>query len=76
MDKKQKLLEQIRADITSSNICPDLAKGAKNLVMGDGNINADIIFVGEAPGKKEAETARPFCGASGRILDELLDSIN
>lgn len=45
-------------------------------VIGEGHHNADIMFIGEAPGKNEAETAKPFCGASGRILDELLDSID
>ena len=34
------------------------------------------MFIGEAPGKNEAETGRPFCGAAGKILDELLSSIN
>lgn len=45
-------------------------------VIGEGNHYAKIVFVGEAPGKNEAETARPFCGAAGRILDELLESID
>jgi len=45
-------------------------------VFGEGDVNAKIMFVGEAPGKKEAETGRPFVGAAGRILDELLQSIN
>lgn len=44
-------------------------------VIGQGDHYADIMFIGEAPGKNEAETGRPFCGASGRILDELLASI-
>lgn len=44
-------------------------------VIGEGNHDADIVFIGEAPGKNEAEKARPFCGASGRVLDEMLDSI-
>jgi len=44
-------------------------------VIGEGNHHAAVMFVGEAPGKNEAETGRPFCGASGRVLDELLDSI-
>ena len=43
-------------------------------VLGEGSHDADIMFVGEAPGKNEAATGRPFCGASGRILDELLES--
>jgi DNA polymerase len=45
-------------------------------VIGQGDHYADIMFIGEAPGKNEAETGRPFCGASGRILDELLGSID
>lgn len=44
-------------------------------VIGEGNHDARIMFVGEAPGKNEAMTARPFCGASGALLDELLASI-
>lgn len=73
--KKQQLLDQIRADILAKNICPDLANEAKNLVMGDGNIDADIVFVGEAPGKKEDELGLPFMGAAGKFLNELLESI-
>ncbi len=45
-------------------------------VLGEGSHDAKIIFVGEAPGKNEAKTGRPFCGAAGKILDELLQSIN
>ncbi|MCY3866200.1 MAG: uracil-DNA glycosylase [Chloroflexi bacterium] len=45
-------------------------------VIGQGDHYADIMFIGEAPGKNEAETGRPFCGASGRVLDELLASID
>lgn len=44
-------------------------------VIGAGSHDADIMFIGEAPGKNEAKTGRPFCGASGRILDELLQTI-
>ena len=44
-------------------------------VIGEGNHAADIMFIGEAPGKNEAETGRPFCGRSGVVLDELLKSI-
>ncbi len=42
-------------------------------VVGEGDLNAEIIFVGEAPGKNEAESGRPFCGRAGKILDDLLD---
>lgn len=44
-------------------------------VIGEGNHYAHIMFVGEAPGENEAKQGRPFCGAAGRILDELLHSI-
>lgn len=44
-------------------------------VIGQGSHTAQIMFIGEAPGKNEAEQARPFCGASGRVLDELLASV-
>ncbi len=45
-------------------------------VVGEGSHDAHIMFIGEAPGKNEAETARPFCGRSGKLLDELLLSID
>lgn len=76
MNKKQTLLEQIRADIIANNICPDLAKTATNLVMGDGNVDADIVFIGEAPGKNEDEQGIPFVGAAGKFLDTMLETIN
>lgn len=72
MIQKHTLLEQIRADILSQGICPDLAKQAKNLVMGDGNEDAQIVIIGEAPGKNEDEQGKPFIGASGKFLTEML----
>lgn len=72
MNKKQLFLEQIRADIIKNNICPDLAREAKNLVMGDGDIDAEIVLIGEAPGKNEDETGLPFVGAAGKFLNEML----
>jgi uracil-DNA glycosylase family 4 len=72
---KQKLLEQIKADIIKQNICPDLAQEATQLVFGDGNPDAEIVFIGEAPGKKEDETGLPFVGAAGKFLDEMLAGI-
>lgn len=44
-------------------------------VIGEGNHDSNIVFIGEAPGKNEAEQGRPFCGASGRILSEMIASI-
>lgn len=72
MADKRTLLEQIAADILAKNICPDLAKQATQLVMGGGNIDAEIVFIGEAPGKQEDEQGLPFVGASGKFLNEML----
>lgn len=44
-------------------------------VIGEGNHDADIMFIGEAPGKNEAESGRPFCGAAGKLLTHLIESI-
>lgn len=71
----QSLLDQIAADITENNICPDLAETATNLVMGDGSANAEIVFIGEAPGKNEDEQGLPFVGAAGKFLNEMLAGI-
>ncbi len=73
---KQQRLDRIRADIERKNICPDLANTAKNLVFGSGSIDAKIVFIGEAPGKKEDESGEPFVGAAGKFLDQMLLSIN
>lgn len=69
---KQIRLDQVRQAIIENNICSELATDAKNLVMGDGNVNADIVFIGEAPGKKEDEQGIPFVGAAGKFLNEML----
>jgi DNA polymerase len=74
--KKQGLLEQIKADIVTNNICPDLAREATNLVMGDGNLDAQIVLIGEAPGKQEDLQGLPFIGAAGKFLDKMLESAN
>jgi DNA polymerase len=46
-----------------------------NIVVGKGNLNAGILFVGEAPGRKEDEQGIPFCGAAGKNLDKLLFNV-
>ena len=71
MDKRSQL-EQIATDILEKNICPDLAESATQLVLGDGNVNAEIVFIGEAPGKNEDEQGLPFVGAAGKFLNEML----
>ncbi|NPE26382.1 uracil-DNA glycosylase [Methanococcoides sp. SA1] len=52
-----------------------LFKYCINIVVGKGNPNADILFVGEAPGRKEDEVGEPFVGAAGKNLDKLLSNV-
>ncbi len=70
-----KALDALHQQILDENICPDLAASATQLVFGEGNENADLVFVGEAPGKKEDEQGIPFVGAAGKFLNEMLAKI-
>lgn len=53
----------------------ELFGSCMNFVVGKGNINSDILFVGEAPGRNEDEQGIPFCGAAGKNLDNLLERV-
>lgn len=74
MDVEQSL-RNISLEINKCELC-ELCKNRKNPVPGQGNTKSKILFIGEAPGKNEDLSGNPFCGASGRLLDELLASIN
>ena len=69
---KQAELDTLAAEIVEAGICSELASQATQLVMGDGNADADIVFIGEAPGKNEDLQGKPFVGAAGKFLDEML----
>lgn len=58
-----------------NSVCSELAKQAAQLVFADGSPEADIVFIGEAPGKSEDEQGLPFVGAAGKLLNEMLESI-
>ncbi len=76
--QKIELMKKIKDEILNLKASPLYKERIKNKVfpvIGEGSHNAHIMFVGEAPGKNEAATGKPFCGASGRILDELLASV-
>lgn len=78
MNKKTEELKKIRDKVWNLKESPLYEYRRKNKyypVLGEGNHNAHIMFIGEAPGKNEAETGRPFCGQAGRILDELFESV-
>lgn len=65
-------LEHLMTQIQENAPCPELAALATQLVPGHGNPSARIVFIGEAPGKKEDETGLPFQGAAGKFLNEML----
>jgi uracil-DNA glycosylase len=67
-------LEHLHSEILTCTIC-ELHKGRKNAVPGEGSPDAKIMFVGEGPGQHEDEQGRPFVGAAGKLLTELLESI-
>ena len=69
---KQTQLDELKAKILADNVCPQLAEQATQLVMGDGNADAEMVFIGEAPGKNEDEQGLPFVGAAGKFLNEML----
>lgn len=73
---KQARLDDIRQRILDDKITPELAETAIQLVFGEGHPDADIVVIGEAPGKKEDELGQPFVGASGKFLNQMLESIN
>lgn len=78
MDERTELLRQIKDEVVNLKNSPlALARVKNNVfpVLGEGSHTAEIMFIGEAPGRNEAATGRPFCGAAGRVLDELLQSI-
>lgn len=64
-------LDQIKAQVEGCRRCP-LAETRTNVVFGDGNSNARVMIIGEAPGKNEDLQGVPFVGAAGKYLDELL----
>jgi DNA polymerase len=73
-DTPRRTLAAIAKQVAGCNDCP-LYKGTANPVPGEGNASAEIMFIGEGPGFYEDKQGRPFVGASGKFLDELLASI-
>jgi uracil-DNA glycosylase len=79
MSEKTEALEKIKDDVVNLQESPLYTYRTENNyfpVIGEGSHDARIMFIGEAPGENEAKTGRPFCGRAGKLLDELLASIN
>src|SRR3989344_3088087 len=79
MEEKRELMKKIRDEVVALSNSPLYAFRVENKnlpVIGEGSHDARFMLVGEAPGRNEAATGRPFCGRAGKILDELLASID
>src|SRR5512144_440620 len=70
----QKVLEQVGQEVALCSKCA-LQFSRKKAVPGEGPYNSEIMFIGEGPGFYENEQGRPFVGAAGKFLDELLAGI-
>ena len=73
MDKSQKL-QVLQKDLESKKDMP-LIKSPEDVVFGDGNPNAEIMFIGEAAGYWESIKRKPFVGNAGKLLDEVMNSV-
>lgn len=73
-NNRTRRMAQIKDEVVNLKQSP-LYQWRVKPVIGEGSHYAKIMFVGEAPGRNESETGRPFCGAAGKVLDELLASI-
>ncbi len=71
---KEDIFEELKKEVLKCKKC-ELHKTRTNVVFGEGDINADLMFVGEAPGKDEDLQGRPFVGRAGRLLRDLLRDV-
>lgn len=72
---RQEKLNELNSRMSACSQCA-LRPGCVQVVPGEGSANAEIMFIGEGPGAKEDELGRPFVGAAGKFLDEMLATIN
>ena len=73
-DERRRALDQIAAEVAVCRLCP-LHAGRTNAVPGEGHPDTEVVFVGEGPGFNEDQHGRPFVGAAGGLLNELLRAI-
>jgi len=73
---RREALKQVLAQARACTRCPELAATRNTVVFGSGNADAELMFVGEAPGATEDERGVPFVGRAGKLLDQLLGEID
>lgn len=69
------ILNDLKLKVTQCTLCPELVKNRTHVVFGSGNINAQLMFVGEAPGRDEDVQGLPFVGRAGQLLTKIIESI-
>src|ERR1700760_2561718 len=74
-EERREALKAVLTQARPSTRSPELAGTRKSVVFGAGNADADLMFVGEAPGASEDEQGLPFVGRAGKLLDTLLGEI-
>jgi uracil-DNA glycosylase len=72
--QKSEMLTLLDQKVCACTKCPDLVASRKQTVFGEGNPDATVVFMGEAPGRTEDEEGRPFCGQAGKLLDNIIKS--
>lgn len=72
--EKELLMDQVIKDISTCIKC-GLSKGRTNVVPGEGNLYAELMFVGEGPGADEDEQGRPFVGKAGQLLTKMIEAM-
>ncbi len=70
---KQNLLNELYKPYQQCTACPLGSLGRTNVVFGEGNPDAELMFIGEAPGREEDKQGRPFVGRSGQLLNRILE---
>lgn len=75
LDETIETLEELNEKYTNCPRC-GLSENRTNVVMGEGNPKAKLMLIGEAPGRDEDETGRPFVGRAGKLLDKILAAID
>jgi uracil-DNA glycosylase len=73
--ERREALKAVYHEASQCTRCPQLATTRINVVFGAGNSDADLMFVGEAPGANEDKQGLPFVGQAGKLLDKLLSEI-
>jgi len=74
-EQRREELKEVWKEARTCTRCPQLAAGRTTVVFGSGHADADLMFVGEAPGANEDKQGIPFVGQAGRLLDTLLSEI-